>query len=289
VRIKASAEDTGWNIRETAWGLQERVLWRGSDAARAARSSLMFRTWRATSAARKRLAPLARRLAREGAAAARLVARGFEPLQRLVQSKIVWPLSDRLDDHGPLARTLFAVILVATAAVAGAAGLRLAPSDDALKAANAVAGGPVATETAAASSLSGVKPDFKQGEATDPVAAEAQPPVAPPPFADPPEKVAWQFAEAFVGYEVGKADEYTQATFAQVADDPLAKALAEDPPRLPKGTEVPEAKVLNVVLGERQGTELEASVSLVRLEAASELRLTLRETPEGWQVAEVRG
>ena len=43
------------------------------------------------------------------------------------------------------------------------------------------------------------------------------------------------------------------------------------------------------MLGEREGEEVEASVSLVRLQAASELRLTLRHTPEGWQVAEVLG
>jgi hypothetical protein len=52
---------------------------------------------------------------------------------------------------------------------------------------------------------------------------------------------------------------------------------------------VPEAKVLNVVLGERQGEELEVSVSLVRMQATSELRLTLRHTPEGWLVARVLG
>ena len=52
---------------------------------------------------------------------------------------------------------------------------------------------------------------------------------------------------------------------------------------------MPEAQVLNVVLGEQTGKEMTASVSLVRLQAASELRLTLQETEQGWRVAGVLG
>src|SRR3954453_14897901 len=34
--IRVSADHAGWAVREAAWGLEERVLWRGSDATRAA-------------------------------------------------------------------------------------------------------------------------------------------------------------------------------------------------------------------------------------------------------------
>ena len=81
----------------------------------------------------------------------------------------------------------------------------------------------------------------------------------------------------------------TAATFAAVAEKPLAQSLEQDPPRLPAGTEVPEARVMNVVLSEPDGKQIEASVSLLRLRAASELRLTLQAYPEGWQVVGVRG
>ena len=46
---------------------------------------------------------------------------------------------------------------------------------------------------------------------------------------------------------------------------------------------------MNVVLSEPDGKQVEASVSLLRLRAASELRLTLQAYPEGWQVVGVRG
>ena len=34
--IKLSAEDARWDVREAAWTFEERVLWRASDASRAA-------------------------------------------------------------------------------------------------------------------------------------------------------------------------------------------------------------------------------------------------------------
>jgi hypothetical protein len=79
------------------------------------------------------------------------------------------------------------------------------------------------------------------------------------------------------------------ASFDATATGPLADSLGTSPPRLPEGTKVPKAKVLNVVLGARQGKEVTASVSLLRLQAASELRLTLREVKKGWRVAGVLG
>ena len=147
--------------------------------------------------------------------------------------------------------------------------------------------------------LNGVDPDFTPeagtnvaAQAVDPAQAVAaskpEPVVAPEPGASP-DKVAKAFAEAFVRYEVGKTGEDTTAVFNAVAEKPLAQTLEQDPPRLPAGTEVPEAEVLNVVLAEPDGKQIEASVSLSRMEAASELRLTLQAFPDGWQVVGVRG
>ena len=47
--------------------------------------------------------------------------------------------------------------------------------------------------------------------------------------------------------------------------------------------------MLNVVLARAGRQAGDASVSLLRLQAASELRLTLQDTRHGWQVAGVLG
>jgi hypothetical protein len=36
MNLRVSADHAGWSIREAAWGFEERVLWRSSDAAHAA-------------------------------------------------------------------------------------------------------------------------------------------------------------------------------------------------------------------------------------------------------------
>jgi hypothetical protein len=78
-------------------------------------------------------------------------------------------------------------------------------------------------------------------------------------------------------------------TFARTATPALAKALKDRPPRLPGSVKVPKAKVQNIVLGPRTGRQIEASVSLLRLGALSELRLTLTQRHKTWAVSEVRG
>lgn len=274
--IKLSAEDAGWQLRdvandarwgarEAAWTLQERVLWRGSDASRAALRRAM---------------------------------RALLPLQRLIQTKLAWPLADRMDDYGIAMRTTVATVGVAAAIGAGAAGAMLAgsgeSSTDPLAAPVAVAA--AAQIPGTSQTLEGIAPDFvadpnaaPQGKAAAPEGKAAAPPVDELGPATPPDQVAMTFAQAFVQYEVGRAGEGTAQSFRVAATKPLATALGGDPPRLPAGTKVPEAQVLNVVLGKQAGIALPASVSLVRLEAASELRLTLVETPKGWRVSEVLG
>jgi hypothetical protein len=253
VNLKVSAETAGWTVREAAWGLEEKVLWRGSDAAQRA----LDRAQRSTA-----------------------------PLQRLIETKLAWPLADALRGRGTAARAGIAGAAVAAALAAGTAGAILAPDHDPSQP-DTVANLASATAAATASVpvLQGAKPDFEVGKVK--VAAAAAAPAALP--SAPPAKVAWQFADSFVRYEVGKLDERTAAGFAATATPPLAKSLSEEPPRLPAGTKVPKAKVLNVVLADRTPEQITASVSIVRLRTISEVRLTLQHTKDGWRVSGVLG
>jgi hypothetical protein len=102
-------------------------------------------------------------------------------------------------------------------------------------------------------------------------------------------KVARRFADAFVLYEVGSQDPDVVATFRETAAKPLVKALTSRPPRQPADVDVPEAKVLNVVAGPRQGDGLDVSASLLRVGDTSELRLHLERSDSDWLVTDVRG
>jgi hypothetical protein len=247
--LAPTAEDAGWTIREAAWGIEERVLWRGSDATRGA-------------------------LGRAG--------RAMQPLRRLIQTRLTWPVEDALRERSGRTRAAIAAG-AATVAIAAAAGGAMSAthnpsSQQAL---------PVASVTAApheaATALQGVTPQFQAGHASP------APPQPPTKASAPPEQVAWQFAQAFVGYEVGSSSKKTDGAFAATATKPLAKALAADPPRLPANGKVPQARVLNVVIGEAGKEQVTASVSLIRLRAISEVRLTLTKSGDVWRVAQVLG
>lgn len=249
--IRVSADHAGWTIREAAWGLEERVLWRGGDATREA-------------------------LGRASHA--------VEPLQRLIQTRITWPIGDVLRERSGRTRAAIAAS-AATVALASSVGGALSATDhpsgpDPVPAAALVTAAPQGSNTLV---LQGVKPQFRTGH------ARAAAPKPPPESAAPPTQVAWQFAQAFVAYEVGHSSKKTDAVFAASATKPLAKALAADPPRLPPNGKVPQARVLNVVLGAAGKRQVTASVSLVRLRAISEVRLTLTKTGDEWRVAQVLG
>jgi hypothetical protein len=250
MNIRVSAEDAGWSIREAAWGFEERVLWRGSDTTRAAL---------------------------EGAG------RATEPLQRLIQTRLTWPLSDAFRARGTKTRRAIAAS-AATLAIAAAAAGAIAAADHASTHPSVPPLSPVAATPQSSDTLvlQGVKPQFESGHATVPAAPAPKP-------AEKPAQVAWEFAQAFVGYEVGHSNKTTDSTFAATATKPLAKALKADPPRLPANSKVPKARVLNVVLGTGSKQQVTASVSLVRLRAISELRLTLTRTGDEWRVAQVLG
>ena len=206
------------------------------------------------------------------------------PLQRLIETRLAWPLGDALRERSGRSRAAMAAG-AATLAIAAAVGGAMTASNhhpaahDTLPAASVT----VAPRGSDALALQGVTPQFQAGHATP---APAQPPTK---ASAPPEQVAWRFAQAFVGYEVGRSSKKTGAAFAQTATKPLAKALAKDPPRLPANRKVPQAQVLNVVLGAAGKEQVTASVSLVRLRAASEVRLTLTKTGDEWRVAQVLG
>jgi hypothetical protein len=164
-----------------------------------------------------------------------------------------------------------------------------------------------AAQTAVAQTphLQGVSPNFKSSskatgsdaaaatntQATTVQGTSAKPSSIPPGVTDDAAalRTAQNFAGAFVLYEVGKSDPKVRQTFARTATPALAKALRDRPPRLPNSVKVPTAKVQNVVLGAKSGKSLDASVSLLRLGAISELRLTLIQRHKAWVVSEVRG
>jgi hypothetical protein len=102
-------------------------------------------------------------------------------------------------------------------------------------------------------------------------------------------KVARRFAEAFVFYEVGERPARAKVVFGETATPQLAEALAERPPRLPQGTEVPKAKVVNLVPGPRRGKAYTVSASLLRVGLTSELRLEMKRQDGLWLITDVRG
>jgi hypothetical protein len=252
MNLRVSADQAGWSIREAAWDFEERVLWRGSDAARSA----LGRADRAT-----------------------------EPLQRLIQTRLTWPLGDAYRARGRKTRAALAASAATLAVAAGTAGAVIAPDQTATQPAVSPAA-PVAAAAPEQSSdtlvLQGVRPQFQPGHAKVPTAPAAKP-------TQKPAQVAWEFAQAFVAYEVGRSDKATESAFADSATKPLAKALAKEPPRLPASGKVPKARVLNVVVGDATKEQVTASVSLVRLRAISELRLTLTREGAQWRVAQVLG
>jgi hypothetical protein len=208
----------------------------------------------------------------------------MQPLQRLIRTRLTWPVAAALRERSGRTRVAIAAGAATVAVAAGVGGAIIAADHPATH----VAAPPAASLTAAsqgsgATALQGVTPQFQAGHAEP---APAQPPTK---ASAPPTQVAWQFAQAFVGYEVGRSSKKADAAFAATATKPLVKSLAADPPRLPASGKVPQARVLNVVLGAAGKEQVTASVSLVRLRAISEVRLTLTKTDNEWRVAQVLG
>jgi hypothetical protein len=102
--------------------------------------------------------------------------------------------------------------------------------------------------------------------------------------------VAHKFSNAFVVFETGGDATLVRKAFAVSATPALSKSLLKRPPRLPANVKVPKAKVLNIVAGPSHGGVYELSVSLLRVGVTSELRLQMEELKgEGWRVTNVLG
>lgn len=234
-----------------------------------------------------------------------------------VEKSVVWPISDRLRRtgvereerpaparrYGPVAWVAgTALAMVAAGAVTAAvyfyneaererneATLAEAPA-----AADTVVVPmipPAMTEASTDPTLQGAAPALPgskkgKGSADDSLPPEAVRP-KPKPKA-PALRVAHDFAESFVAFEVGSKE--GSKALRSTATPKLARELDDRPPRLPAQGKVPEATVLNVVEGRKKGGRLDVSVALMRTGSSSELRLGLRKVAgRGWLVSEVRG
>lgn len=290
-----------------ALALEENVVWRVSDGARA-----IFE----------------------------VVRRPFEDLGWALQRALVWPARDRIEELDGRGRAIaagggLAVIAVSITglvlATSGGSGTSRAPQV-AVAPAPIVKAAPAPEPKPAAPTLHGAAPVFKpakpkQGSskvdsaraveappaqtadttstsssaATDRISSDRSSAAATsssgqlsavdgPPAGKQATVVAHQFANAFVVFETGGDKTTVRKTFAASATPALAKSLLKRPPRLPANVKVPQAKVLNIVAGPSHGGVYSLSVSLLRVGVTSELRLEMKKLKgEGWRVTNVLG
>jgi hypothetical protein len=306
VKMHVVMERLTWPLRKLAWLIEERLIWPVADLLR--RSP---RTPRVNSPAET---------------VAVIEPEPVEIAPELTTGPTGWPASAGAPADSPaatgdreplLSRLSIPIreisIVLGTIAVAVGVGVGVATllggSDSAPKissshpasaqqASAAVPGAPSGPAT-----LEGVAPNFKGSQQATPgsTAAKTQasplantnskPSSIPPGVADNISAIqtARTFSGAFVLYEIGQTDAQVRKTFRATATPALARALEDRPPRLPGSVDVPTAKVQNIVLGTEKGKQVDASVSLLRLGATSELRLTLTRDKDGWAVSEVRG
>ena len=288
----------GWPVRRAWWAVQERVLWRGADAGRAFMDDLRWPFERTAWAVRRGIVwPLgdafAERgaLGRSGIAATLLIAAAgasFGGVQ----------LADTGGSSGPLP-VAAAVATSTPAPVPPPAPLPIPePRPEPVEEVPVLQGvtptfepapAPADTERPADDADAGPASDDEPdaSAAGGPVAADTS---APAQATREPLAVARRFARAFVAYEIGQSVAEARTVFRETAAPPLAKALADRPPRQPAAVKVPKAKVLNLVPGPRRRALLPVSVSLLRLGVTSELRLDLERNDDGeWLVGDVRG
>lgn len=252
----------------------------------------------------------------------------FERVAWAFERVVLWPLRERFAGRSPDGRSVGAASLVAIAAAVLVGVLLLPGSDDAShEQAAAPTRVAIATpepqpqiEKPRGPVLKGATPSFGVGTganvskgadeeagaaeaadagtetqtSADTAAAEegaaattsSQKPVPAGPAAM---KVARQFSNAFVFYEIGERPAQAKTVFGETASPQLAEALGERPPRLPADAKVPKARVVNLVPGPRAGKAYTVSVSLLRVGLTSELRLELNKKNGQWLVTDVRG
>lgn len=250
----------------------------------------------------------------------------FERLFWAVETWIVWPLRERTAGWSPPGHVVGAAGLATVAVAAVLTGAVLLSGDGPTSepavapiAATVPAPQPDQADEPAEPELKGAPPSFGVGEGvgiTEPAAGEADAAEAaeadestetssdapasdaaaatsssskPVPAGPAAMKVARRFAEAFVFYEVGERPARAAAVFGETTTPQLAEALSERPPRQPQSTEVPQARVVNLVPGPRAGKAYTVSVSLLRVGLTSELRLEMQKQQGAWLITDVRG
>ncbi len=301
-RLINSSTQLRSSLSNAALAVEERVVWRGSDALRAM---------------------------------AEVIKWPFERAVWAIERGLVWPLGERTGGlNGPLRAAGVAVVAL-VAVGAGVLGLVWAsgsgggPTQQAQEASAPVTA-PLTTSAApkealaeAAPVLQGATPDFTpKASASEPSSAPAASAAPKAPSESPDTgaaaakeattsssaeaaataakvvpagpaatKVGRQFAGAFVLYETGRSDARVRTTFAATATPELSRSLLRRPPRLPANVKVPKAKVLNLVPGPQHGDTYTLSVSLLRLGVTSELRIDMqRDKKTGeWRVTDVLG
>jgi hypothetical protein len=286
-RLRSTVATATGPVRDAAWAVEERLVWRGADLLKAVLDAFRW---------------------------------SFERLAWVLEQRVVWPLQERAGEMSPPLRSAAAAALAVTAIALGVVGLLLATSGGGAPAARTVAARvapqPTSPEPAAAAHapiLHGAAPLFAPaakggarashapagksealaaGEAAIPADASGAATAAAPGQVAGPEAIAAarRFADAFVLYETGQVDPEVRAAFHATTIPKLSASLLRRPPRLPASVEVPKAKVLNVVPGPRLGDDSTVSVSLLRVGLTSELRLSMHRVKGGeWLVGEVLG
>lgn len=281
-------------LRDLAGAFEEQVIWRLSDRLRSTAEAIRW---------------------------------PFERLAWSFEQRLLWPLQERLPGWeappraagaGALAAVAIAAVVIGVLALEGGDGQERLPGAERVV---AVTPAPPPEEKPSGPVLQGVAPRFGVGDdagaATSGAAAEGAEPAAAPDAGDAATaettdgaegeagattsskkpvpagpaamKVARRFSEAFVYYEIGERPKRAVEVFQQTATPELATALAERPPRQPQSTEVPRARVLNLVPGPRSGGVYTVSASLLRVGTISELRLKLAKQAGAWRVTDVRG
>ncbi len=269
-------------VREVAWIVEERVMWRGADLLRGILDAVKWT---------------------------------FERLAWLAERRLVWPLQERSAGLRPPSRATGAGALAAVLIGAGAlvvvvtSGGRADRAQVATPAKLTIASHPLPPQPQPPRGhvLHGAAPVFApapRGSRTAPRPTEAAAETATPARASsatasaaPGEiagplavAVARRFSDAFVHYETGQANPEVRTAFRATATPQLSASLLHRPPRLPANVKVPQAKVLNVVPGPQLGDNCAVSVSLLRVGLTSELRLSMhREKGGNWQVKDVLG
>lgn len=260
-------------VADAAFAVEQRLVWRGADLLRGVAEAVKW---------------------------------PFERAVWTLERGVVWPIEERTDGWDGSLRAASVGGLTLLAAGAVALGVLVASGTGTTTqlgevSAPAPAPASLASQPESESVLHGAAPDFTpasdeaaskvagseaSSEATVPAegtplenstAATAAPVVPAGPAAT---KIAHRFASAFVLYETGKTTSKVRTTFAETATPQLARALLRRPPRLPANTEVPKAKVVNIVPGPKRGDSYTMSISLLRVGITSELRIDMEREKE---------